>query len=97
MVRVEISRSPGNREGCRLKGTGRGKEKEREREREREREARGEERRKNSEAETAKKRDGRHREEGLRFIAYLHIFTESPRRFIKFNVFTRVGRDAARS
>lgn len=27
----------------------------------------------------------------LRFIAYLHIFTESPRRFIKFNVFTRVG------
>lgn len=25
----------------------------------------------------------------LRFIAYLHIFTESPRRFIKFNVFIR--------
>lgn len=30
------------------------------------------------------------RRASLRFIAYLHISTESPRRFIKFNVFTRI-------
>lgn len=35
------------------------------------------------------------REGSLRFIAYLHIFAESPRRFIKFNVFIRVGTVAA--
>lgn len=75
--RVEILRSPGNGEGHRLKRK----------------------KRRGGEAEfLLPRRGGKDGEEtrrvasgGLRFIAYLHIFTESPRRFIKFNVFTRVG------
>lgn len=37
------------------------------------------------------RRDDRGGTGSLRFIAYLHIFPESPRRFIKFNVFTGVA------